>query len=529
MDMNIFYLIKGIIGWIWKKLSPPLMFTGLIWVFIPWLFTGFATIGSENTSNTAIFPWWIWLILWCLVIYTFAQNVTRKITHDPSFKLYKWALGKGMSVAEQKALNPALSDYYKPDLSEGGYPLGKQKNNWVVLKDTEQYHALITGGSGSGKSSMQVIPLLLKTKLPSFVVDIKKELAEKTAKPDDLIFDPSDKTAFGYNPFNLVTKENLILDITTISNSLIPVSPEKKDDFWELEAQNYLSGCLLYLYKHGYNFTDAMREIQSMNAAKFVAEAVAEGDKDVNVLLGHFDGMAENTLSGITATVSSKIMVFASDPDLMRCFSMKEEKCIKPQDLLDGKNIYLCIPESRLEVYKHATQLIIGQFLKFFERQPDSSGGAPKVNFVLDEFFRLGKLSSVEMGAATLRSKGVRLHLICQSNAQIETLYGKTGAKVLFDNMSIKVLLSASDPETQEYYSKLTGTYDKTKKSFSDNKGDFKITGTSGINVSQEEKRLIKPEDMATLPSRNEAIVFTPKGWGRVQKKPYFNTPEYAQ
>lgn len=524
MDTSMLHWGIQFIKALWKYIIyPPLMITGLIYP------VGLSLIGWFAQWDPG--PVW-WIIAWALVPYTFIQNIARMVTRDRSFKLWKWAFGKGMSAKEQKALNPVLSDYHRPDLSENGYPVGKQKDKWVVLPDSgqgSQFHAVITGGSGSGKSSMQVIPFLLKTKLPSFVVDIKKELSEKTAKADSLIFDPSDPYTLGYNPFNLVTKENLILDITTIANALIPVSPEKKDDFWDLEAQNYLAGCLLYLYKHNYNFTAAMKRIQSMNAAKFIAEAVAEGDEDVNVFLGHFDGMAENTLSGITATVSSKIMVFASDPDLMRCFSKPDYECIKPEDLLNGHNIYLCIPEARLEVYKHATQLMIGQFLKFFERQPDSSGGNPRVNFVLDEFFRLGKLTSVEMGAATLRSKGVRLVLICQSNAQIETLYGKTGSKVLFDNMQIKVLLSASDPETQEYYSKLTGTYDKTKKSYSDNKGDFKTLGTSGTSITTEEKRLIKPEDLATLPSRNEAILFTPKGWGRVQKQPYFCTPEYVQ
>lgn len=515
---QMFMTFLRLLGFIWKIVKVPLMWTGLIWP-IGLSFAGFV-IGWE--------PGLIWWILaWFIMGYTFIQNMARLCSRDPSFRLWKWVVGLGLVSTEKKALNPALADYHKPDLSEGGYPVGKQKGSWVLFPDTMQYHALITGGSGTGKSSMQVIPLLLKTQLPSFVVDIKKELAEKTAKPGDLIFDPSDETACGYNPFNLVSNENVILDITTIANALIPISPEKKDDFWDLEAQNYLAGCLLYLYKKKYTFTAAMRQIQSQNAAKFIAQAVAEGDPDVKVFLGHFDGMAENTLSGITATVSSKVMVFASDPDLMRCFSKPDEECISPQELLEGRNIYLCIPEARLEVYKHATQLIIGQFLKFFERQADSSGGSPKVNFILDEFFRLGKLSSVEMGAATLRSKGVRLHLICQSNAQIETLYGKTGSKVLFDNMQIKVLLGASDPETQEYYSKLTGTYDKTKKSYSDNRGEGKVLGTSGVSVSTEEKRLIKPEQLATL--GNEAIVFTPKGWGRVEKQPYWCTPEYMK
>lgn len=526
MESNMFYAIKSVLSIIWKIISPPLMFTGLIWVFIPWMITGFVTLGDANPSNTALFPLSWWIVFWLLAAYTFAQNVTRKVKRDPSFKLWKWALGKGMSKAEQKALNPSLKDFYadKPE----GLPLGKQKNKWVNIPDTYFAHQLTTGGSGTGKTSSVIIPQILTTKLPCFVVDIKKELAEKTAKPDDLIFDPSDKTSMGYNPFGLVTEENVVLDITTIANALIPISEEKKGDaFWDLEAQSLLGGSLLYLYKKGYNFTDAMRYIQSTPVVQLINEALDDGDPDVKVKLGHFYKMAENTLSGISATVASRTMIFASDKDLQRSFSMPDDKCIKPQDLLAGHNIYLCIPESRLENYKFATGLIIQQWLSFFESQPDDSGGKPRVNFILDEFYRLGHLSSVEKGLATLRSKGVRIHIITQSNAQLEAVYGKIGSKVITDNCNVMCLLGATDVETQEYYSKKIGTYDKTKKSFSDNKGDFKVTGTSGISVSQEEKRLVKPEQLATL--GDEAIVFTPKGWGRVKKQPYYCTPEYRE
>lgn len=518
---QLFMWFMRFLNILWKIAKPILMFTGLIWPAIVLLIDEMF-FGSLNRSA----PVWWWIVAWVLCAYTFAQNITRKITKDPSLKLYKLLLGWNAARSEAKLLNPDFDAAYYSDKPEG-FPLGKQKNKWVRLPDDMPYHALVTGGSGTGKSSSFCIPLLLKTAPACFVVDIKGELYEKTAKPNSLVFDPTSITACGYNPFNLVSKQSQIQDITTIANSLIPASPGKNDEFWDLEAQNYLAGSLLYLYKHGYNFTDAMRHIQSQNAAKFISEAVADGDPDVNVLLGHFDGMAENTLSGITATVSSKIMVFASDPDIMRCFSMPDEKCIKPQDLLNGRNIYLCIPEARLEQYRAMTSLIIGQFLKFFEKQPDASKGTPRVNFVLDEFYRLGKLGSVEMGLSTLRSKGVRMILICQSNAQIEKLYDKVGAKIIMDNAQVKILLGATDVETQEFYSKLTGTYDKTKKSFSDNKGDFKVLGSSGTSITTEEKRLIKPEHLATL--GDQAIVFTPTGWGKVKKQPYYKTPEYSE
>ncbi len=508
-----------LIGKLLKMLFRPLRFTGLLYPAIALVLQ--EMLGSKLSLGT-------WLLAWLLCFYFCAQNMTRMFKRDPSFKLWKVLFNLARGATGNKETNPDIHADFVADKPEG-HPVGKQKDKWIRFSDDYFYHSLTVGGSGSGKTQSQVLPLIKCTKLPSFIVDIKGELYEKAGKEGDKVFNPADPNAYGYDPFAFVSSDSMVLDINTIAAALIPDNPEAKDEFWTLEARSLLGGMLLFLFKKGLTFTEAMREIQSQNVADFVDVAVAEGDPDVCVLLGHFSGMADNTLSGVMATVSSKTMVFASDPDLMRCFNKTGDDCISPDDLMNGRNIYLCIPEARLEVYKHATQLMIGQFLKYFEKMPD--GHEPKVNFILDEFFRLGKLSSVQMGAATLRSKGVRLHLICQSNSQIETLYGKLGAKTLYDNMQVKICLSASDPETQDYFSKLAGTWDREKKSFSSNQSGMAGFGrdSNGVSVSTEEKRVIKPEEIGRLSATNEALVFTPKGWGRVQKQFFYNCPDFQQ
>ena len=262
-------------------------------------------------------------------------------------------------------------------------------------------------------------------------------------------------------------------------------------------------------------------DITHTPADKLVAAAVKNGSEDVRVLLGHFDGMASETLSSVFATLSSKTMIFASDPDIMRCFN--SDRVIRPEDLLDGSTtIFLQIPEHRLEVYRNVTQLIIGQFLKFWEQQPD--GSAPRVNFILDEFFRLGKLSSVENGLATLRSKGVRIHAITQSLAQIEQLYERVGARALADNFTVKVLLGATEPESQKYFADLIGSYDKAMRSTSSSQQLANFGGSAGVSWSEQERKIIRPEQLARL--GNECILFASGGWSRVQKRPYYATKE---
>ena len=220
-----------------------------------------------------------------------------------------------------------------------------------------------------------------------------------------------------------------------------------------------------------------------------------KGSEDVRVMIGHFYKMAPETLSSVFATLSSKTMVFASDPDIQRCFNT--EKFIRPEDLLEGKTIFFQIPENRLSIYRHMVQLVIGQFLSFWERQPD--GHKPKVNFLIDEGFRIGRLGMLEQSISTLRSKGCRLIYITQSLAQLEELFGKVGARTLADNFNVKIILGCTDPESQNYVASLTGSYFKNVRSKSSNQQTLKLGGSTGVSFSEQERKKILPHRFVFL------------------------------
>ena len=104
--------------------------------------------------------------------------------------------------------------------------------------------------------------------------------------------------------------------------------------------------------------------------------------------------------------------------------------------------------------------------------------------------------------------------------AQLDTIYGHNERKVISDTCSYKAISSATDADTQEYFSRLVGTYDKTRVSRNVNTDPYVGMPTGkGTHTSTEEKRIIKPEEFARL---RDIVLLTPSGFYRVDKVPYY-------
>ena len=234
--------------------------------------------------------------------------------------------------------------------------------------------------------------------------------------------------------------------------------------------------------------------------------------------MSQFVTLEQKTLSGIYAELSNNVMIFATDKQIKAC--LQKEQNITPEDLEGGWNIYISIPEDKLDQWKNLLTLITNQFLKHFERREDKN--ATPVLFLLDEFPRLGKVETIQTALTTLRSKKITICLIIQSLAQLDTLYGHDNRRVILDNCAYKVILNATDADTQEYFSRLVGTQETKRRGNSANFEHY--TGLQkGFTVSENtiDTRIVKPEEFATL---KDVVLLTPSGYYRIDKvKPYFN------
>jgi type IV secretion system protein VirD4 len=377
-----------------------------------------------------------------------------------------------------------------------GYPYGRFE---------KEGHILIVGGSGSGKSACVVIPTLAFFWKSTFLaIDIKGELSEKSGR-DALIFDPLDDYSVGYDPFYLVRRsKNQIAEIRHIANTIIPMPPDTKDPFWINQSRNILTGHLIYCFRRGATFIHALDALVEMPIQSILEYDSYEPEAASKFM--SLRNLDSEILADIMATLTSHIIPLVEDEDIRA--ALTKENSLTP-DMLEDTNIFIKIPEYRLEQWNELLSLIIQQFLNYFERRDESA--ETQILFMLDEFPRLGKMEGIAGALSTLRSKKIVICLAIQSLAQLDVIYGEKMRRVIVDNCRYTLVLNATDVESQEYFSKRYGTYPEKQMSY----------GARGEqSYSLVEKPKIRPAAFAHL---QKIILISNLGNGEIDKVCYWD------
>lgn len=431
-----------------------------------------------------------------------------------------------------------------------GFIFGKDEyatHDWMVKPEDRDGHIMIVGGPGSGKTTCLAIPSMMSWKHRIFAIDIKGELCAKSGRPMVRVFNPLDHNAYGYDPFFVLkTATNKVQEIRKIAISLIPIPAEVKDPYWLNGAQNLLTSGLIHFHNQKLSFIEAIEKIQTLPIENLVKELAISDVNEARILASQFIDANIKELRSFKGEVSQHIIDFILDPDIRQAFSKPAVKCVKPENLENGCDVFLQIPEHKLDQWGRILSLITSQFLDHFEKRDEAT--AKPVLFLLDEFPRLGKFGNISNGLATLRSKKITMAIIIQSLAQLDYIYGEAQRQVIADNCVYKAVLGASEPKTQEYFSKLVGTYmairhTKTSSTstnpvgrIEDEEGTFgkysyyreyEKTSTTSVSTSYSEQRenVIQPHEFATL---KDIVLLTPQGYFRAEKTPYYD-PKIAE
>ncbi len=171
------------------------------------------------------------------------------------------------------------------------------------------------------------------------------------------------------------------------------------------------------------------------------------------------------------------------------------------------------------------TTLMINQLIKTLERRADKHSSLGKtlkpILILLDEFPRLGTCHAIKNGLATLRSRGVTFALFIQNLAQLDERYGVNGRRDILGCCSYKGLLSVTEPDDQEYFSRLIGTFKTGQKSVSANfTSDDELLGYT-VNICETRERIIEPEELGIL--EKDFILITPRGFCRIDKASFYD------
>ena len=385
---------------------------------------------------------------------------------------------KGVAVVEPLA----------QETEHAGIPLvndGKQL--WV---DDGEYHNLVIGATGSGKSQTIVEPmveLLIKKGESMIITDPKGELykagseymRERGYNVVLLNFrEPQNGNA--WNPLTLPyqyykdgnrDKATELLDDVALN---ILYDPNNKGEpFWEKSAADYFSGLALGL------FEDAKPEeinLSSINYMSTVGEdkfAAGTFIKEYFTLKGESSNayvFASNTINAPQDTKGSILSVFRQK---IRLFASRENlsEMLAYSDF-DMRNIgkektavFIVIQDEKTTYHSLATIFIKQCYETLIDVAQTNGGKLPyRTNFILDEFANMPPLQDVTSMVTAARSRDIRFTFIIQNFAQLKSVYGNENAETIKGNCGNLVYLISTELAALEEISKMCGEVKSSDK-----------------------------------------------------------------
>jgi len=443
-------------------------------------------------------------------------------------------MGKEKNAGLMMPAPPTISQIDKPriqpgrkipddmivDIEDSGVFLGLEniwgKGYYVGKKSNDDGNILNTGVNGSGKSYFLVKSTLRTWRDPIVVLDIKGELSNYyellrrrgLVKRAHIIFDPTN-SGFHYDVYALLDRNDphFAQYVREIAYAIIPMPLEVREPYWINMARDFLSGAIVYYFDRGHDFIGTILQVQNTSVANLCKEIMNSDCALAKMFVSEISALKLEQKAAIGTDVKQHTMVFATDPDIQCALSQDEDGfgSFSWKDIVmneDAPNVFLCLDQSRLEQWSGVIRLMITQLIRQIERRPDkhsSHGSEMKpILMLLDEFPLLGRMDVITEAMTTLRSKKATLYLVIQSIAQLDAVYGSDVRKILVDNCQYKAILNVTEPDTQEYLSRMIGTVPTAKISVSQSFYPSMEQSVLGAQFQVIREPLIHPHEFNT-------------------------------
>ena len=389
----------------------------------------------------------------------------------------RWSKWADIKEVKKELYHVKASDL---EYEKGGIPIITDGDDLYL--DTGEYHSLVIGTTGSGKTEGFIKPMI-KTQLKggeSIVVnDPKGEIFEENSdllrqlnyKVVVLNFREPQKGNM-WNPLDLPYKYykegNLDKAIELVSDVAANMIHETKTNeaFWSHTAADYFVGLALAL------FEDAEPAEVNLNSISLMSILGAERGRGGSVLQEYFKdkdpaGAAYinvtgtmnapgETQGGILSQFNQKMKKYLNTRALSEMLSRSD---FDMADIGREKTAVFMILHDEKDLYHALASTFVQQcYESLIDVAQQNNGPLPvRVNYVLDEFANMPALSSIGTMITAARSRQIRFHLVIQAYSQLNDTYGKEKAEVIKSNCNINIYLLTTELSSLEEVSKLFG------------------------------------------------------------------------
>lgn len=354
-------------------------------------------------------------------------------------------------------------------------------------------HLITVAPTRTGKSTMQIIPNLLRYKGSAVVLDPKGELYEVTSKWRRTIGEvyrvaPFEEVSDCFNPLDEINRTS---DARTLADLILPPDPHSSS-FFRNDGINFLTGLFEFVKSSSPAGQRSMSEVRRITAAKrdefvlFVSwmqdsphEAVRHA---ANIVL---DKNAEKGLPNLRDTLSTELAIW-DDPEVKRVSGRSDFsfKSLKDRPV----TVYITVPFDTMASYAGYLKVILTTALSAMTENRT----IPKIPvlFVLDEFLSLGRFDKFKDAIRTHAGAGVRFWFFLQNVATLEELYPR--ASGAFWDAAVKLFFGTSNMETAQMVSELLDYTTVPQKTTTYSMGTsvsredfFDVSRSQTLNVSQ--------------------------------------------
>ena len=404
----------------------------------------------------------------------------------------------------QKELKPVSASAVKADAA--GIPLiNDGKTLWV---DDGEYHNLIIGSTGSGKTQCIIFPMvqsLAKHNESMIITDPKGEIYEQTSEMLKkrgynivLLNFRNPQNGNAWNPLTLPyrlwnsgnqDKAIELLDDLAL-NILYDESNKNADPFWEKTSAGYFAGLALGL------FEDAKEEEININSISLMTTVGEDKFRGSSTYIKEYFNSKDpagaayinasstilspsDTKGSILAVFKEKIKLFATRANLSEMLSHSD---FEIQDIGTKKTAVFIVIQDEKKTYHSLATILVKQIYETLIDVAQAHGGKLPIrtNFLLDEFANMPPLKDVTTMITAARSRAMRFTLIIQNFAQLNEVYGEQNAETIKGNCGNLVYLLSTELKALEEISKMCGEV-KSKK-------DDKTVSTPLVTISDLQK-----------------------------------------
>lgn len=399
-----------------------------------------------------------------------------------------------------------------------GILFGKSKGKIVYSPTDTEGHVAVFGGSGTGKTSALLIPTLKSWTGTSFTIDICGDIYKNVASPDKLVYEPADPNTIPFNIFgaidDLKDEDDKNEALEELAFLLMPDDDRMSDasKFFHTEGRKILTACLIAFYFRGLDFIEICEKMLANSWVALFEEIDNTNNPKAKQYINSFLGTSDQNTAGCKQAADAAIKLFATNARIKRSIRRphKGEQAFMPA-VLEKRSVFVVIDDTKLKLYAPLLQILTAQSLEYFSNRSNDNNST--ILFALDEFVSLGKLEITD-ALRKLRKKHIRIMMLTQSLSDLDLVYGADERKAMMNNFAFKAILSASDTETQEYFSKLIGYTNVKKRSTSKNSRSTTKT------ESEVKDYIIEPSDLAHLKER--LILLSPDGYEKLKKNYYY-------